>query len=305
MPRNRTENWQNGLSVDFSAESAKKDAIKQELLQQLWRQEAARRNHYKEDTTMKTINQRRFKRSSAIALVACLTLVVVSATAYAITNYFNLGQNAQYMLNDRNISEAAAQLAEALPTQLQGLLYSQDGQPIETVGQMQNGVYNAAGEAVIITLDDAGQPRILTREEARREHAQITTLFNSLAEAQPYLAFTARAVGYIPEGYALEGYRLYNDENGQPYTDAKYLEMYFYQDNQADAYIYVQARLMDEETAFTTGGTGNMEQTSINGNEAIVDEGTIDILIGEVIYMIAASDLPQSEIIKLAESLTK
>lgn len=304
MQRNRTEKWQDGLSVDFSAESEKKNKIKQELLQQLRQRSAAEPNKEREYFSMHQTNRKRFKRSTLIAFAACLT-VVLSATAYAVINYVNLGEYAQYIPNSRNASEEAARMEAPLPAELQGRLYDKDGNVIEKVGQMQDGIYDADGKAVITTLDESGAVVISSWDIERQKHAQKTTLFTRLEDAKPYLAFEAHSFPYVPAGYALEGYRIFNDEHGKPYQGTKYLEMNFYQNGNPDAYIYVQARLMDEETAFGSSCSDNIEKTSINGYEAILDGSNVDILIGDVMYMICANDLPQSETVKMAESLTK
>lgn len=304
MLRDHAENWNDGLRVDFSAESEKKDELKRALLQQLRQSGAARHNIEKEYSSMNKTNTKRFKRSTIIALAACLT-VVLSATAYAVVNYLNLGKHAQYMMDSRDASEQSARMEEPLPAELQGSLYDKNGKVIETIGEMQNDIYNSEGEAVITTSDASGALVIVTQEEAREKQMLKTTLFTGLEDAQTYLAFKAKSLPYIPAGYELEGYRIFNDENGKPYQDIKYLEMYLYKIDNADEYVYIQVRLMDEETAFASSASNDLKKTSINGYEAIVDGNNIDILIGDVMYMIAGRNLPQSEVLKMAESLSK
>lgn len=302
MQRNHTENWKDVLSVDFSAESEKRDEMKQALLQQVFQQDAVKRGIQKEDSTMQKTNTRRFKRSFVIA--ACLVLAL-SITAFAVVNYLDLGKYAQYVHDDSSGSDIAAQMEEPLPEELRGLLYDSDGKAIEKAGETLDGIYNANGEAVTVTYDDFGNPVILTQKEAAERRAEVSTLFDNLEEAQAYLVFNARSFDYIPADYVLEGYRIFNDENGQPQQDTKYLQMYFYKNGNVDDYIYVQARFMDEETSFTSDSDRRVEKTTINGYETILGESGVDILIDDVLYMIYGKNLPQSEVIKMAESLTK
>ncbi|MGE4354306.1 MAG: hypothetical protein AB7D36_09505, partial [Oscillospiraceae bacterium] len=95
MQRNRTENWKDVLSVDFSAESQKKEETKQALLRHICRRDALKLNIEKENFTVKQTTKRYFKRTTAVALAACL-VVVLSISALAVSTYFHLGPYAQY-----------------------------------------------------------------------------------------------------------------------------------------------------------------------------------------------------------------
>jgi len=303
MQKNHSKNWKDVLSVDFSAESNKREEMKQTLLQQIDDQDTTKCNTKKEDFIMNQTHKRRFKRSSVIALAACLALVL-SITAFAAVKFWDLGQHAHYISSSPDASDDAARMEESLPTELQGLLYDKNGRLIETIGEMENGIYNADGEAVMIINDESGNPAITTLEEENARLAQVTTLFDHWEDAKPYLAFDIHSFGYIPADYELVGYRIYNDENGQPAQDTKCLEMNFYKDGDLNDYIFVQIRYMDEETGFTTGGP-DLKKITINGYEAMLDDSNVDILIDNVMYMIMAKNLPQEEVLKMAESLTK
>ena len=261
MQRNRTENWKDVLSVDFSAESKMKEETEQALLRHICQRNALNLNTEKENFTVKQTTKRHFKRTTAVALAACL-VVVLSISALAVANYFNLGQYAQYIFGTDTSDNEVVSSDEAL------------------TGDMTTGDSRA--------LDS------------------MSTLFDSLDDAQSYLAFNALTFTYVPEDYVLEGYRVYNDADGQPRQDTEYLQMNFYNSDGSGDTIFVQARLMDEETAFTyesDESDSKIEQTTINGHEAILKENSVSILMDDVIYMISAKNLPQSEVIKMAESL--
>lgn len=155
--------------------------------------------------------------------------------------------------------------------------------------------------------DEAVQIDLSQVEENEIDSALVSTLFEKLEDVKPYLAFTPKMLTNIPADYELEGYRIYNDESGQPVQDTKYLEMNFYKNDNSNDSIYVQARLMDEETAFEVSADDeNIEKTTVNGYEAVLIGNTsVDILIDDVMYMISAKNLSQNEVIEIAESLTK
>ena len=298
MHKPHTESFNDALSVDFSAEATKKREIKQALLRQLVEMQNAAATQ-KEDFPMNQTQKRRFKRSSVIAIAACLTLAL-SVSAFAFVHYLSLGENAIYIVNPRD----AVNTDDVLPEELRGLLYDADGKLLEKFGDIQDAIYNADGEAVMVTSDDSGKLAIVTMEEEPAETEQVSTLFDALEDAQAHLAFDALVPSYVPSDYVLEGYRIFNDEDGKPAQDTKYLSIYYYGNNGVKDYIYIQARLMDEETSFASD-VGSVEKTTINGHEAIIGRSNVDILIGDVMYMIHANKLPQSEVIKMAESLTK
>ena len=304
MYRNHKKNWKDMLSVDFSTEYHKKEEIKQVLLQQVKHQETIMYSTQKEDFIMNQTNKRRLKRSSVIAFAACLTLVF-SITAFAVVNYLELGPYIKYRVESPSDSDKAAQAAlneKALPD----LVYDENGKLLEKFGEIEGKIYNADGEAIMVRGDDAGNLGIITLKEEEKQRAQATTLFNDREEMRSYLSFNARPFTSYPADYELEGYRIYNDEDGQPSQDSKYLEMNFYKNGDVNDWIYIQARYMDETTSFVSGATGSTpEKTSINGYEAIIDGNHIDILIDNVMYMISAKNLPRAEVVKMAESLTK
>ena len=367
MQRNHAGNWEDVLTVDFSAESLRKNEIKQSVMRQVYQiyqqqddeptggidsepviragitpavepnerftapapvsadrpqiiqfnkqtEEQSNMNknmnlntnqEVKTDPDGNTKQKKRMKRSFVTALAACF-VIVISITAFAVVNQINLGQYAHYLFDVNEVADETALMEEPIPEELRGQLYDADGKVIEKNGDMIDGFFNAEGKAVILSIDETGTPFVMTQEESDARRAQVTTLFSDWDEAQTYLAFKPRLFAYIPEGYTLEGYRVFNNEQGLPEQNTKYLEQYFYKDGSPEDRIYVQVRFMDEETAFETSGSGEVpEKTVINGYEAILDDKGLDILIDDVIYFITGTVLPQDEAIKMAESLTK
>ena len=368
MQRNHAGNWEDVLTVDFSAESLRKNEIKQSIMRQIYQQqdtaptggidnEPAIRagitqavesddrftamvpapapvsadhpqiiqfNKQMEEQPYMNKNmnlntsrevdtglegnkkqKKRTKRSFVTALAACF-VIVISITAFAVVNQINLGQYAHYLLDVNEVADETVLMEEPILEELRGQLYDADGKVIEKNGDMQKGFFNAEGKAVTPSIDEAGNLFVMTKDESDAKRKQVSTLFSDWEEAQTYLAFEPKLFAYIPEGYTLEGYRVFNNEQGLPEQNTKYLEQHFYKDGNQEDSIYVQARFMDEETAFESSGSSEtLEKTVINGYEAILDNRGLDILIDDVMYFISGTVLPQDEAIKMAESLTK
>lgn len=307
------QDWMPKLKVDFSAESSQKEERKAALMQQYYTQDAAEHRLQKEKKTMKT--GRKLKRSTAFALAACLALGAISVTAYAVVQHLKLGQHANYILQEE-MSPAEREKAmeefkaQPLPEELAGEVYAKYGKLAETWGDLDEGTYEAGDQKITVKSDNIhiesteSQPKTMADEIARLD--EMTKRFGTVAEVKPLLAFDLLEFGYVPTGYELEGYRLFKGDEVEPnFLDSKYLSMDFYKGEDPADSIYVQVRYMDEETGFESGGTENMRKTVINGHDAVIDGRSVDILIGDVMYMIRVSDaLPAEEAVKMAESLT-
>lgn len=302
MHKDHAETWEDKIIVDFSAESQSKDKIKESLLKQLKEPKSTEPEEKKEIKTMKSTK----RRGILVAIAACLSIAVVSAGAYAVYNYIKLGDHAQYVEYNPNEKD----IDMSIPEELKGKLFDKDGNAIDSFDQIEDKVFNADGESVMISGkvmgDDDVEYKIMTEAEAREEQNSDSTLFTSKEEIKPMLYFDMLDIGYSPEGYTLEGYRLFHDNDGKAaLKDNKYVSMYYYNGDMSK-YIYVQIRYMDEETAFAGGLTDDMKKTSINGYEAIVSSDSIDLLVGDVMYMIMGgnSEVSIDELTKMAESIS-
>jgi len=125
------------------------------------------------------------------------------------------------------------------------------------------------------------------------------TRFTNAADAQIYLAFDLSIPTYIPAGYTFDSVELFTDENGQ--IDGQYASVYF---TNGEKYIYLQARLMNEETGFTAD-LGGLQATQINGYDALIDGASLNVDIDGVVYMFSANsaDVGSDELVKMVESL--
>lgn len=245
------------IRVDFSENCEQKEDIKQTLLQALEIQ-----NKEEEKLTMK--NKSKIKNPRRIAIIAMVSLIALSGTAFAVIKNVNLGKYATYEANEiSSRDEAQAAVAE---------------------------------ENEMITQNTSSSDMDDIDSYSKR--------FETLEEVQKYLMFTVNMPTYIPAGYTLEGYRLFTNDQGEIDAEGKYLSLDFYNDVNPKKYIYMQVRYMDEETAFATGYSSDMKKTTIDGHEAVIGKGTIDILIDDVLYMISGNaKLSENELIAIAESI--
>jgi len=68
--------------------------------------------------------------------------------------------------------------------------------------------------------------------------------------------------------------------------------------------ISMQIRYMTEESGFYAGGAADMRTIYINGHEAVVCDSTVNLLVGDVMYMFSSmNNVAIEELITMAESL--
>ena len=121
--------------------------------------------------------------------------------------------------------------------------------------------------------------------------------FSDAAEVQAYLEFDLKIPSYLPTGYTLDRIDLY-DANGE--VSGQYASVYF---TKGAKYIYLQARLMNEETSFAAE-LGRMEEVEINGYKGLMGRQNLDVYIDGVLYAFSArsADVNSGELVKMVES---
>jgi len=156
--------------------------------------------------------------------------------------------------------------------------------------------------------DENGRTILVSSAPAGVVDLEIYTYFDTLNDVKPYLAFSPLLPGLLPDGFALDRIGMFNDENGSPgpLGAGKYLSVYFADDGRTQE-IYMQIRLMDEETAFESSSSSReLRRITVNGYEGVVDGKSISVEIDGVVYMIQAGrceSVTQEDVIRMAESL--
>jgi len=292
------------LKRDFSSESSSKENILNQLLLNMGNQK------YSEDKknpfTMHKL---------CIKPVFIAALVTVFVMGFAMTSYGQgfyrvikevfVGEHAKYVVTEQT---GAPDLT--IPDELKGKLYDAEGNLLKQFPE--NGeVYNPSGEKLIISAvaykdgngDIITKAEALTQEEYDAQSTVDMTIMTDPKEAKPYLAFDFSLPGYLPENYVFDRIQLFNDENGKPVENCEYAYVYF-SNGDHDKDIYLQLRLMNEETAYEAD-IGEVEEIEINGNKGVIGEGNINVEIDGVMYMImaGASGVDNAQLIRMAESI--
>lgn len=85
--------------------------------------------------------------------------------------------------------------------------------------------------------------------------------------------------------------------------NSEYANVYFTNGDHAKD-IFLQLRLMNEETAYQADISA-VEEIEVNGNKGVIGEGSLDVEINGVMYMLraGASEIDQAQLIKIAESI--
>lgn len=292
------------LKTDFSSESSSKEKILNQLLLKIDNQKYI--DDKKENCTMKKL---------FVKPIFVTAVITVFVTGFAMTSYGQdfyrvikevfVGEHAKYIVTERT---GAPDLT--IPDELKGKLYDKDGNILEQFPENRE-IYNQNGEELILSgvasKDGNGgfitKTQALTREEYNElKNSKMTTMINP-EEAKPYIAFDFSLPSYMPEGYVFDRIQLFNDENGKPVENCEYAEVYFSNGDHAKD-IYLQLRLMNEETAYEAD-IGNVEEIKVNGNKGVIGEGNIDVEIDGVMYMlrVSASGIDNEQLIKMAESI--
>ncbi|MEL7565920.1 MAG: DUF4367 domain-containing protein [Dehalobacterium sp.] len=301
---NNSSQMEELLKTDFSAESDAKEKILNQLLLKIEHQ------RYLEDRKERFNLKKLFLKPVFVTAVITVFMMGFAITSYGqgfykVIKEVFVGEHAKYI-----VTEQTGTPDLTIPAELKGKIYDKSGNVLEKFPE-RGEIYNQNGESLristVVSQDENGnmitEVETLTQEEYdERQNSKMTTMTNP-EEAKPYLAFDFSLPGYMPEGYTFDRIQLYNDENGKPIENCEYANVYFSNGDHAKD-IYLQLRLMNEETAYEAG-IGKVEEIEINGNKGVIGEGHIDIEIDGVMYMFmaGAAGINHEQLIKIAESV--
>ena len=288
-------------NTDFSHESTNREAIKAKLLQNF----NENQNYAKGKIIMK---KNHFKLMLTAAVFVVLTFGI-SMVAYGdnmikIIKQFMVGEHAKFTVADNRNS------SRAIPDAIKGQLFDAEGNELVEFPEDSGEIYNNLGERVTeisIENEDGSMVKISTYDACSELDENMYTYFDTIDDVKPYLAFDPLMPNLLPDGFAIDRICLFNDENGNPAPlgSNKYLSVYF-TDADKSQEIYMQLRLMDEETGFESSASNDIREITINGHKGVIDGKNVDIEINGVMYMIMAgscNNVTQDAVIKMAESL--
>ena len=271
----------------------------QELAQKIGREDFSKASH-KEAVRKKVLNNirekegysmkksQRFKKPAVAVASIALGVTLFAQTAIAqeftqkIKEIFSIAGG-----NINIIQEEAVERPDGVPVpESLKELYTQSGEKIAYLGNDEN------NEMVIVT----------EAQEAAKK-AETTLTLTDANKRNDYTAFDVKLPEYLPDGYKFDRIELYKDENGKV-ENSKYIDV-FYTNESTGEYIFMQQRLSDEETGFTTGTDGTVERVKVNGAEALImDNSSIDWEADGVLYhMTSRGAFGKDELLKVAESI--
>ncbi len=277
-------------NIDFSAESINQEKNLEILKTKLLNLDKER------DIIMNKKIKKPMAFVAVVASLLCLSMAVYGQDLVRIIKTITLGNYAQY-----NVVEYSGD-AVPLPENLAGQLFDKDGKALISYPE-NNVMYNANGQEVTVYFDEIGA-KIATIEEFEKMHDFTTVDFYDMKEGQSYFISDTLMPTYLPDGYSFKNISFYVDSKEKLSTEDganKYMNVYY--SNGKDE-IYSQVRFMDEESAFGSSASENIQKTKINGHDVVIDQNELDIQIGDVMYMFFANDkLNVDELVKIAESL--
>ena len=265
-------------STDFSQDNKKKEAIKAMLLNTLKREE--QENHTRRGISMKKNRARPYAVAVAAAFTVCVLIVACGEDIAKAVQQFTVGRYAVYFTSDDAINNS----------------YTPDAEKVKQF-EAESGISISGGFSKVLFSYEA---------EIESEKGKVA-YFDTIDDVKPYLAFNPLMPVALPTGFALDRISLYCEEDGRPLPlgSNMYLNVY-YTNAEKTQQIYMQLRLMNEETAFSSGTHNMMRYIFINGQKGVVEDKNVDVEIGGVMYMIMAGraeSVTQNDIIKMAESL--
>lgn len=287
----KKDDWKKALKVDFSEGDSLRDSLKERLLSEISMNSLEKQ----EDIVM----QKKVMRiSTRVALVAAISLVFLTGVALAAMKTFSLGPYAKY--TQMEVGEADIQKMEALFEQLNGQVFDAEGQPIDDVKEhLQNGgkIYDKQGVEQQTEIEGEGW---VLSPRAGQEDVKMHQ-YDELEDVRPRVNFDIPLPDYLPEEYELKHFETYAE------TDNDYLTLVFERAGVADGRFDIHLAKMNEETAFEVTTDGELREVEIAGHKAIVDGGTINLLLDDVMLSFTpkASGISVDEMMKVAESMVR
>lgn len=282
-------------SEDFS-KASHKEAVRKKVLNNI---------REKEGDRMK--KSQRFKKP-AVA-VASIALGVALFAQTAIAQDFTQKIKEIFSIAGGNINIIQEEPVERpdgvpVPESLKGQIFDGEGNEVKAFTDSIKEIYTKSGEKIAyLGNDENNEMVIVTEAQEAAKKAETTLTLTDVNKRNDYTCFDVKLPEYLPDGYKFDRIELYKDENGKV-ENSKYIDI-FYTNESNSEYIFMQQRLSDEETGFTTGTDGTVERVKVNGAEALImNDSSIDWEADGVLYhMTSRGAFDKDELLKVAESI--
>lgn len=282
-------------SEDFS-KASHKEAVRKKVLNNI---------REKEGDRMK--KSQRFKKP-AVA-VASIALGVALFAQTAIAQDFTQKIKEIFSIAGGNINIIQEEPVERpdgvpVPESLKGQIFDGEGNEVKAFTDSIKEIYTKSGEKIAyLGNDENNEMVIVTEAQEAAKKAETTLTLTDVNKRNDYTCFDVKLPEYLPDGYKFDRIELYKDENGKV-ENSKYIDI-FYTNESNSEYIFMQQRLSDEETGFTTGTDGTVERVKVNGAEALImNDSSIDWEADGVLYhMTSRGAFGKDDLLKMAESI--
>lgn len=282
-------------SEDFS-KASHKEAVRKKVLNNI---------REKEGDRMK--KSQRFKKPAVAVASIALGVTLFAQTAIAqdftqkIKEIFSIAGG-----NINIIQEEAVERPDGvpIPENLKGQIFDSEGNEVKAFTDSLKEIYTKSGEKIAyLTNNENNEMIIVTEAQEAAKKAETTLTLTDVNKRNDYTAFDVKLPEYLPDGYKFDRIELYKDENGKV-ENSKYITI-FYTNESTGNFIFMQQRLSDEETGFTTGTDGTVEKVKVNGAEALImDDSSIDWEADGVLYhMTSRGAFGKDDLLKMAESI--
>lgn len=253
----------------------------------------------------KKITKKNVSTKKVFAAAVCAAVIAIAGTALAsgyvgdIIKSVTTGHNVFFLIDPEAPHE--------LPSEMAGLVFDENGNEVKYMTENINigDYYDKDGNALnkeswarLVEEAYGGEVKVSSNEDYDPEDSQMT--FASIDEAQETAVFDLKVPSYLPEGYSLKRVYAFKDDDGS--VSGEYVNFVY---ANGDKEIYVYERLINEETAFETGTSGDLKEITINGRNAVIMDGTDinletedDVSVG--IY--GKGNITEEDLIKMAES---
>ncbi len=260
----------------------------------------------KERIKMKKANRKRISRGKILALAACIAAVAAFSQTALATDLF--GRIVKTVTTGHNsfVQTDMTGVSAPIPKEYRGYLFDENGN--EATNYTDGAIYYDRSGNKIEDLEDylsENVPELKAAKEKQNDDPLEESkkngypIIKDINEIDSYLCFKSALPEYLPEGYSFYGATAYGDQ---------YLFVY-YKNDKTGKYIMVDERILNEETAFSTGTDGKIKETSINGHKAVILDGrSIDweqngISIG--IAFCHSKISQKDELLKIAKSVVQ
>lgn len=125
-----------------------------------------------------------------------------------------------------------------------------------------------------------------------------TTVITNQEELAGMLCFPPLFPQTLPEGYAFDHADFFPENDGT--ISGKYLQMYYQND---DDEIFIEERYLDEETAFSSGTDGELQEVEVCGVKGALDKTSVTWVKDGICYTVIGHELTQTQLMDLANSM--